>query len=336
MKLHITENGDFSSGAMDALLRGGFTLTDNPQEAEVLWVRLGRFVGIPLMGPTVRCIVSPTTGLNHIDLDACERRGVTVLCLKGETDFLREIRATAEHTILLMLALLRNLPPTVDSVKRGEWDRERFKGRELARAKVGIIGYPGRVAQQLLDLLVGFQAEEVLFAKEDWPPRADTDVGRRTAGWIGDCDIVTLHANYTPENEQMCDAAFFAAMKRGALFINTSRGELVCEAALWDALRKGHLGGAAIDVLANEQMGRRGFMAGKSILEQYAREHDNLIITPHIGGCTYESMAKTEEFMAGKLLEWAGKHAEELKGSWIDCVCGTGTIFDCKCRDIGP
>ena len=87
-------------------------------------------------------------------------------------------------------------------------------------------------------------------------------------------------------------------MRPGSYFINTSRGELVQEESLLDVLRSGHLAGAALDVLCDEQhhngMGHRPLVA-------YARAHDNVIITPHIGGCTVESMENTELFMAKKL-----------------------------------
>jgi D-3-phosphoglycerate dehydrogenase len=86
-------------------------------------------------------------------------------------------------------------------------------------------------------------------------------------------------------------------MKRGAWFINTSRGELVDESALLAALRSGQLGGAALDVLCEE----RSDGMGNNPLVRYARKHENLVITPHIGGCTAESMEKTERFLAERL-----------------------------------
>jgi D-3-phosphoglycerate dehydrogenase len=90
----------------------------------------------------------------------------------------------------------------------------------------------------------------------------------------------------------------FTRMKPGAIFINTSRGELVDEAALLSCLRTGHLAGAALDVLAGE----RSDGMSASPLVAFARENHNLIITPHIGGCTSESMEKTEYFLATRLI----------------------------------
>jgi D-3-phosphoglycerate dehydrogenase len=113
-------------------------------------------------------------------------------------------------------------------------------------------------------------------------------------------DLVTLHVNLTPQTEAFFGATEFERLKKGAWFINTARGELVDESALLSALETGRLAGAALDVLARES----STGMGEHPLVRYARTHCNLLITPHIGGCTYESVQKTEEFLAGKLV-WA-------------------------------
>ena len=109
-------------------------------------------------------------------------------------------------------------------------------------------------------------------------------------------DIITLHVNFTEANVGMIGAREFARMKHGSWFINTARGELVDQDALLLALRSGWIRGAAIDVVADEQA--QG-AAGR--LVEFAQRNSNLLITPHIGGCTVESMEKTELFMAKKL-----------------------------------
>ncbi|MGC4002981.1 MAG: NAD(P)-dependent oxidoreductase [Pirellulales bacterium] len=111
-------------------------------------------------------------------------------------------------------------------------------------------------------------------------------------------EIVTLHADLRPENRRMIAATQFASMKPGTVFVNTARGELVDEVALLAALRSGRLTGAALDVLCDE----RSTGMGDHPLVQYARTHENLLLTPHLGGNTPESAAKTERFLAEKLL----------------------------------
>ena len=97
-------------------------LHDVLEEADVVWVRLKHLIDSKFMSaaPRLRVIVTPTTGLNHIDLDAAERRGIRILSLRGEIDFLKEVRATAELTIGLMLALLRHIPEAARHVRQGD------------------------------------------------------------------------------------------------------------------------------------------------------------------------------------------------------------------------
>jgi D-3-phosphoglycerate dehydrogenase len=248
--------------------------------------------------PHLTTIVTPTTGLNHIDLEEADRRGIRILSLRGEAEFLRDVRATAEHTLALMLALLRHVPTALTHVREGGWNRDRFKGRELHKKTVGVVGY-GRLGRIVAHYLRAFDTH-VLITDPNLKTEA-IEPGLTLVSLpqlLHASDLVTLHVN-------LCDATWrffgqeqFAAMKRDAWFINTARGELVDESALLAALRMGQLAGAALDVLCEECSDGME----KHPLVAYAREHDNLIITPHIGGCTSESLEKTECFLAERLL----------------------------------
>lgn len=277
-------------------------LTAAVQDCDILWVRLAHAVDRELLnaGRHLRAVVTPTTGLNHIDLEAAAQAGVAVLALRGEVDFLREVRATAELTLGLMLALLRHLPQATAHVLDGGWDRDRFRGRELSGKVAGVVGY-GRLGRMVAELLAAFHCEVLVHDTATLPPALVSDVKPvPLATLLSQSDLVTLHVNLTPANQGMFGRREFDAMKAGAWFINTSRGELVDEAALLEALRSGRLAGAATDVLRDEQT----VVAQGSPLIEHARRHDNLLITPHLGGCTVESMQKTELFMARKLADW--------------------------------
>ncbi len=130
--------------------------------AEVLWVRLRHRIDAELMelAPRLRLIASPTTGLNHIDLDLAQQRGIEVVSLRGRVDFLKDIRATAEHTLGLMLALLRRLPSAANHVLEGGWDRDQFLGGELHGKVVGIVGY-GRLGKIVARYLQAFDAHVI-------------------------------------------------------------------------------------------------------------------------------------------------------------------------------
>ncbi len=271
------------------------------READVLWVRLRHKVDSELLrlAPRLAAVACPATGVNHIDTGALERRGIQLLCLRGESEFLRDVRATAEHTIGLMLALLRKVPAAVEHVLDGGWNRDLFQGAELFGKTVGIVGY-GRMGRIVARYLAAFEAK--VLACDPAVRAGDVEAGVTLAAFetlLRESDIVSLHVNLTPETREFFGARQFDLMPRGSILINTARGELVDESALQEALDSGRLAGAAVDVLSDECSAG---MDGHPMVE-YARRHSNLVITPHVGGCTAESMHKTELFLARKLMQ---------------------------------
>ncbi len=266
---------------------------------DVLIVRLNHQIDRRVIdaGQRLQAIVSATTGLDHIDVDYARRRGIQVVSLKGEVAFLQTISATAEHTWALLLCLLRRLVPAAASVMRGEWDRDAFRGRELYGKNLGIVGL-GRLGRKVARYGLAFDMHVGAYdpSSKDWLP----DVWRAESlkALLAWCDVVSLHVPLNDSTQQMIGADALARLSPTAVLINTSRGQIVDENALVDALRRGSLSGAAVDVIANERVPA---MRAASPLLDYAREHDNLIISPHIGGATHESMARTEAFIVAKL-----------------------------------
>jgi D-3-phosphoglycerate dehydrogenase / 2-oxoglutarate reductase len=309
-RILIAESHGFPQPALERLRDAADVVAadlDRPQleravaDADILWVRLRHQIDAALLSlaPHLQVIATPTTGLTHIDLEAVENRGIELLCLRGETDFLREVRATAEHTIGLMLSLLRHIPAAVEHVCGGGWDRDAFQGGELYGKTVAVVGY-GRLGRIVARYLAAFGCR-VLVCDPHVQPRS-VEAGVELVPLeeaIPLADVVTLHVNLTGSSRQFFGVRQFDSMKPGSSFLNTSRGELVDEEALLDALRSGRLAGAALDVLCEEHSTGMGWHA----LVQYAIGHRNLIITPHIGGCTVESMQKTELFLCQKLLD---------------------------------
>ncbi len=245
--------------------------------------------------PRLKAIVSATTGLDHIDQARAARQGVTVLSLQGERAFLDTVHATAEHAWALLLAVMRKLPAAAAHVRHGGWDRYQFLGNELADKKLGVVGL-GRLGVKVARYGEAFGMSVGAF---DPHPEANAPGVRRfpTVEALFDwAEVVSLHAPSIPSTHGLVDASLLARLAPGAVLINTARGALLDEAALLAALESGRLGGAGLDVIASEAEGRI-----ESPLFAYAREHDNLVITPHVGGATRESMRKTEVFMAEKL-----------------------------------
>lgn len=315
MKLLLAEPDNFANAALELLspLFDVEICDDSSRDgvrrglptADVLWVRLRHRVDDALLAtaPRLKAIVSATTGVNHIDMEAAARRNIAVLTLRGETDFLRRVAATAELTLGLMLSLLRHIPDAVRHTHEGEWNRDRFRGHELTGRTVGIIGY-GRLGRAVSRYLLPFGCK--LYASDLPSASRDAEPGVTYVplhDLLRHSEIVSLHASLHEGSAGMIDDASFQQMRRGAWFINTARGELVDEAALLRALEAGWLAGAALDVVCDEQR----LTPTTNPLFLYARTHRNLILTPHIGGCTEESMAKTELFMARRLVEWCAR-----------------------------
>jgi D-3-phosphoglycerate dehydrogenase / 2-oxoglutarate reductase len=309
IKIFVAECSGFSSTAAAALREAGeLVLADVDrndllsavQNVDILWVRLRHRIDAEVIAAArrLKVIATPTTGLNHIDLKKARSRGIKVLSLQGEEEFLRDIRATAEHTVGLILALLRHIPASVSNVRDGGWNRDLFKGRELYGKTIGIVGY-GRLGRIVARYLSAFDVR-ILVAD----PNANAGSSQSNVTPVSlyellrQADLVTLHVNLCDETRGFFGQREFSLMKEGAWFVNTARGELVDENALLKTLESRWLSGAALDVLCNE----RSDGMGDHPLITYSRTHDNLIITPHIGGCTAESMEKTECFLANQLM----------------------------------
>ncbi len=313
-KLLISESVGFSPEALDLLqrhcrvVRGDLDrrrLLVAIPDAEVLWIRLRHRIDIEVMdrGRRLKVIVSPTTGLNHIDQEEAARRGIQTLSLRGETEFLKDVRATAEHTVGLILALLRHIPAAVHAVRHGGWNRDLFRGHELYGKTVGIVGY-GRLGKLVARYLAAFGARIVAADPNIAPSEADPGVCLVPLGeLLAQADIVSIHVDLSDKTTRFFGRKEFQRMKRGAWLVNTARGELLDENALLESLRSGRLAGAAVDVLSGECSDGMP----DHPLVAYARQHENLIITPHIGGCTAESMAKTEKFLAKRLVHLLGR-----------------------------
>lgn len=304
----ITESAGFSTRAADRLRAAGNLIQtdlDRPGllravgAVDVLWVRLRHQIDAELMNhaPRLKIIVSPTTGLNHIDVATAASRGIRVLSLLGDREFLKTVHATAEHTVGLILALIRHIPAAQADVFQGAWRRDHFRGNELFGKTAGIVGY-GRLGRMVGRLLQAFEMRVLAHDPHINPSEAEPEITLvPLPQLLHAADLVTVHVNLCAETTGLLGREFFAQMKPGAWFINTARGELVDESALLEALQTGHLAGAALDVLADEQSTG---MAHHPLV-QYARTHPKLILTPHIGGCTAESMEKTECWMVQKL-----------------------------------
>jgi D-3-phosphoglycerate dehydrogenase len=245
--------------------------------------------------PDLKVVCTCSTGLDHLDLDALRERGVEVVSLKEDTEFLSNITSTAEMGWALLLAVVRKLPWGFDAAKQGIWARDRYRGHQLSGKTLGILGY-GRLGRIMAEIGHGFRMRVLANDVKPVQPAAyvrmvDYDTLLRES------DVLSIHIHLTPENERLLDAAAFDRMKSDAVLINTSRGAIVDEAALVEALESGRLGGAGLDVIHGEW----DEDLRSHPLIRYANAHENLVISPHTGGITFEAQSMAMHFVCGKL-----------------------------------
>ncbi|GHA50370.1 3-phosphoglycerate dehydrogenase [Salinimicrobium marinum] len=309
MKVLITEPLDFGRENLKLLeeiaevKKGPFSRPDLLKavgDVDVLMIRLEHIVNEEVFEKAnkLKFILTPTTGLNHIDMDAAGKREVKIISLKGESEFLAGIPSTAEHTWALMLSLLRKIPAAHKHVMQGEWKRDEFKSHNIYHYKLGILGF-GRVGKQIAEYAKVFKMPFV-FYDTDPNLKDQANAVEDLEQFMEEIDILSIHIPLNLENTQFLNEANLKYLKRTAYIINTSRGEVIDEAILADMLINKKISGLATDVLASELSSKS---RSNNPLIKAAQHLDNIIITPHIAGATYESMWRTEEFVITKWME---------------------------------
>jgi len=247
--------------------------------------------------PRLKVIATPTTGILHIDHEYAAARSISICSLKNQGALLNSITCTAELTWGLILALGRHLLPAMDSVLNGRWEGRSFGERTpkmFSRMSLGVIGL-GRLGGLVARYGAAFGMQVFYYD----PYVADERYARcASPGELARCcDVVSVHAHLTPETQGLVDAAFINSMPPGSFIVNTARGGIVDETALLAALKSGHLAGAALDMLEGEHLPGFKDKLREHPLVRYAETHDNLIITPKMGGATVEAWERTERHL---------------------------------------
>jgi D-3-phosphoglycerate dehydrogenase len=268
-----------------------------------IFTKLGLSMDKSLMQalPRLQYIVTPTTGLNHIDLKTAGERNIEIISLKGEQEFLKEITSTAEHTWALLLSLIRHIPAAKGDVLQGNWRREPFLASELYGKTLGIIGY-GRLGKIVARYGLAFGMK--VLANDTDPAAFDGLNGVHPVPLdelLKNSDVISLHIPYTENNRQFFNGEKLEKTKPGSVLVNTSRGEVADEAALLEYLSKGHLAGVATDVLEGDSIWENTIPPRHPLIA-YATNHENLLITPHTGGYGRESIERTRRFISGKFI----------------------------------
>jgi D-3-phosphoglycerate dehydrogenase len=250
--------------------------------------------------PRLKIVATPSTGLDHLDVPELEKRGIRLISIKTEYELLDRVTSTAEMAWGLLLAAVRKIPAGHAAAVKGFWGREAFRGRQLSGLTLGILGV-GRLGAMVADYGRAFRMRVL---------GCDTAPRRIVPGvdyvdfdtLLRESDVLTIHVHLTPENVKLIGRDAFAKMKPGLILVNTSRGGIIDEAAFLAALDSGRVGAAGLDVVDGEW---REDLAEHPLI-RYARVHDNLVISPHVGGVTREAQALVMAFVADRMADMFG------------------------------
>lgn len=245
----------------------------------------------------LRVINTASTGTDHIDKEEAARRDIRVLSITHDYKLLDTFTATAECAWMLILATHRHFRAATRYVLNGGWHGERFSGRQLSDEVLGVLGV-GRLGRMTCEYGKAFRMRVLGCDMKpfDIPGVEPVDFG----ALLRESDVISIHIHLRPENYQLFSAEAFARMKAGAILVNTSRGDIIDEQALLGALEAGRLAAFGADVLHDEW---RADMRESPIV-QYAQTHDNVVITPHMGGATAKSVWDARNFSARKLAHY--------------------------------
>jgi phosphoglycerate dehydrogenase-like enzyme len=250
------------------------------RDADIVFVMAAPMPKELLAGATrLRLIQKLGAGVDRIDLEVCRERGIGVARLYAGNSV-----PVAEHTILLMLSVYRQLPQIDARTRAGVWSKEDARGmhRQLLGKTVGLVGF-GAVGKEVAKRLRGFEVAILYYDPFPASPEVEKQLGVTRAdldALLQTSDIVSLHLPLLSETKGIIDAKRIAAMKPDAVLINCARGGLVDEAALADALKAGRLFGAGIDAFAEEPP------VGSPLLKL-----DNTVVTSHLAGATLDNFS---------------------------------------------
>lgn len=241
--------------------------------------------------PRLRIIANMAVGYDNIDPAAAADLGVWVTNTPGVL-----AETTADLAFGLLLAAARRIVESDRDTRAGgwkTWSPTAFLGVDAFGATLGIVGL-GEIGEAVARRARGFKMR-ILYHSRTRKPALEADLGleyRSLPELLAESDFVTLHTPLTPETRHLIDAAALAAMKPGAILVNTARGQVVDQDALVDALRAGRLGGAALDVTTPEPLP----------LDHPLYTFPNVIITPHIGSASRATRARMAEMAAANIL----------------------------------
>lgn len=229
--------------------------------------------------PKLKMIQRTGVGTEMLDLEEIKRRGIPVYVNAGVN-----ARSVAEHTLALMLAALKRLPQINAQTHNGVWKKQQqgVTTHELYGKTVGLVGM-GNIGRLVAAMLQPFSVKvlytDVFRQKEEMETNLGLTYCNSFEALLPQCDILSFHCPLTKENTEMLSRHTLSMMKEGGIVVNTARGKLINPDDLYEALQSGHIKAVALDTHYEEPVKENYKLA----------ELDNVILTPHIGGLSYEA-----------------------------------------------
>lgn len=295
---------DLHPSFKEAAVKMGYEVDDRPliTRAETLAI-ISNYIGIAVrtkflidremlnLASDLKFVARAGAGLDNIDITAAEEKNIALLAAnEGNMD------AVGEHAVGLLLSMMNNFRKADSEIRSGIWEREGNRGYELKGKTVGIIGY-GHMGQSFAKKLSGFEVNVIAYDKykTGFSDQYATEVSMEQI--VKQCDVLSLHIPLTAETRQLVNDEYLFHFRKPIFFINTARGEVVNTQALLNAIQQNKIIGAGLDVLQAEKF--------PALLEQewYAGliQSGKVILTPHVGGWTFDSYRKISEVLAEKL-----------------------------------
>ncbi|MEA2456189.1 MAG: D-3-phosphoglycerate dehydrogenase / 2-oxoglutarate reductase, partial [Thermoleophilaceae bacterium] len=246
-------------------------------EFDAILIRSATQLTAELLGKAdrLKAVGRAGVGVDNVDVDAATKRGVLVANAPQSN-----VITAAEHTLALLLALVRKVPQAHGSLTGGDWDRSSFSGVELYEKTLGVLGF-GRIGQLVAHRALGFGMRVMAFdayVAEERFREVGVERASSSDELYANADFITIHLPVTAETESWLDADAFARMKDGVRIVNVARGKLLVEEDLRAALDSGKVAGAALDVFRKEPDTDNPLFA-----------YPNVVVTPHLGASTTEA-----------------------------------------------
>lgn len=259
-------------------------------EYDALLIRSGTKVTSKVIenAKNLKVIGRAGVGIDNVDVDSASKKGIIVMNTPGGNTI-----SAAEHTMALMMALVRKIGPAYISMRNKKWDRKRFQGIELFGKTLGIIGL-GRIGTEVARRALAFGMKVIgydPFVSTEMLEKLDiesVDLDKL----FSTSDIITVHTPLTKETRNLIGESAFEKMKNGVFIINCARGGIVDENALYEAIKSGKVAGAALDVFENEPP-----------TDSPLLELDSVLTTPHLGASTKEAQENVAVDIAYQVID---------------------------------